>query len=128
MVTKKGRRNMLIRQIREAIYDIGRPATAHEILDHCTHMRNVPTMNQLCGMMRRRGEFIITDSVRVGRTRSDSFYGAHLYWVADTQNIASIRKCKVCGDNMPRQSNESQTCTECYKQMKKKERAEWGKA
>ena len=126
MVTKKGRRNMLIRQIREVIYDIGRPATAREILDNCAHMKNAPTMNQLCGMMRRRSEFIITDNIRT--PTMTGMYGAHLYWVANTDGISEILKCKKCGESILKLSNGSRVCSECYKHLKRKERAECGKA
>ena len=99
MVTRKGRRTKLIKQLQEIIYDIGEPATAGEILSKCNHLRYAPTMNQLCMMLRRHSEF------------------------------SKLLKCTICGDPVPRRcSNDSQKCSECYKKMKRKERRVNGEA
>ena len=122
MVTRKGRRTKLIKQLREVIYDIGEPATAAEILSRCTHLRYAPTMNQLCMMLRRHSEFTIVGSAK-SKTATGT-YNAHLYWLDDdTNEILKLLKCSICGDTVPKRcSNNLQKCSECYKKMKRKER------
>jgi hypothetical protein len=122
MVTRKGRRSKLIKQLQEVIYDIGSPATAAEILSKCAHLRYAPTMNQLCMMLRRHSEFTI-----VGTTRSKTAtgtYDAHLYWLHDdTDKISKLLKCRICEEAIPkRHTHEAQMCAECYKNQKRKER------
>lgn len=128
MVTRKGRRTKLIKQLQEIIYDIGEPATAGEILSKCNHLRYAPTMNQLCMMLRRHSEFTIVGSTK-SKTATGT-YDAHLYWLdEDTGEVSKLLKCTICGDPVPKRcSNDSQKCSECYKKMKRKERRANGEA
>ena len=132
MVTRKGKRRILIRQIRESIYDIGRPATAQEILDNSSHLQRMPTVLELVNVLRVHKEFITTShhtskgATKVGR-RGDGHanYSCNLYWVADTNNIAPLRKCRTCGCNIAKK-RDANTCSTCYMKTKRKERAECG--
>jgi len=132
---KKGRKTHLIKQIREVIYDLGRPVTLHEILDHCTHLKHKPTSQRLTNILRKK-EFVVTshytsrDATKVERLRSDWFdmelnrgsYKCNLYWVADTEGITAIPKCTVCGINIKMQRKGALRCSDCYKLMKGGER------
>ena len=124
MVTRKGRRTKLIKQLQEVIYDIGKPATAAEISSKCTHLRYAPTMNQLCMMLRRHSEFTIVGHT-MSKTKSGlGTYKANLYWLhEDTDGISELLKCTIWGDSIPkRHTREKQMCSECYKKHKKEER------
>jgi hypothetical protein len=122
----KGRKTHLIKQIREVIYDLGRPVTLQEILDNCTHIKQKPTKQRLSNVLRKK-EFVVTShyksstAVKVCRV-DNSRYDCNLYWVADTENIASIPKCVVCGINIKTTRMQSQKCSDCYKLTKKGER------
>lgn len=123
MVTRKGRRTKLIKQLQEIIYDIGRPASAAEILSACAHLRYAPTMNQLCMMLRRHKEFTIIGTAK--RETVTGKYDAKLYWLSNVDEISKLLKCMICGDSVPkRHTKEAQMCSECYKKMKRKERRE----
>lgn len=131
MVTRKGKRKHLIRQIRESLYDIGRPATVQEILDNSSHLQRMPTVLELANVLRVHKEFIITShhtsksATKIDRN-GDGNYSCNLYWVADTNNIAPLRKCRTCGCNIAKK-RDANTCSSCYMKIKRKERAECGK-
>jgi len=121
MVTRKGRRKKLIKQLQEVIYDIGKPATAGEILSNCFHLRNAPTMNQLCMMLRRHSEFTIVGTIKRATTTGD--YSAKLYWLSNTDEISKLLKCSICKETMPKRcTNSMQKCSICYKEFQKQER------
>ena len=123
---KKGRKSHLIKQIREVIYDLGRPVTLQEILDNCSHLSRKPTKQRLSNILRKK-EFIVTShyksstAAKVSRV-DNSRYDCNLYWVTDTENIASIPKCVICFINIKMTRIESQKCSDCYKLTKKGER------
>jgi len=121
MVTRKGRRTKLIKQLQEIIYDIGKPASAAEILSGCAHLRYAPTMNQLCMMLRRHREFTIIGTAK--RKTVTGNYDAKLYWLSNTDEISKLLKCTICERPMAkRHTHEAQMCSECYKAHKRKER------
>ena len=132
---KKGRKSHLIKQIREVIYDLGQPVSLREILDSCTHLNQKPTPQRLSNVLRKK-EFVVTahyksiDAPKIERLRCDDYrtkvntgsYKCNLYWVADTEGIASIPKCTVCGINIKMQRKGAKRCSDCYKLMKGRER------
>jgi len=122
----KGKQSHLIKQIREVIYDLGKPVTLQEILDSCTHLNRKPTPRQLSNILRKK-EFVVTShyksSTAAKISRGDnSRYKCNLYWVADTESITAIPKCTVCGINIKMQRKGALRCSDCYKLMKGGER------
>ncbi len=122
----KGKQANLIKQIREVIYDLGKPVTLREILENCTHLSKTPTRQRLSNVLRKK-DFGVTShyksSTAVKLSRADnSRYECSLYWVADTEGIAQIPKCTVCGVSIKVQRKGAKKCSDCYKLMKGGER------
>ena len=91
---RKGRKTHLVKQIREVIYDLGKPVTLQEILDNCSHLSRKPTKQRLSNVLRKK-EFVVTSHYKSSTATKvcrvdNSRYDCNLYWVTDTENIASI--------------------------------------
>tara|TARA_R100000458_G_C8009525_1_gene74223 strand:- start:98 stop:493 length:396 start_codon:yes stop_codon:yes gene_type:complete len=122
----KGKQAHLIKQIREVIYDLGKPVTLREILENCTHLSKTLTQQRLSNILRKKDFVVIShfkSSTAAKISRADnSHYKCNLYWLADTEGIASIPKCTVCGVNIKMQRKGALRCSDCYKLMKEGER------